>query len=226
MNDFFHGQVGLPLRQRNAATAAAWEQICSQADQEQGTQGRSHGCGFNRGHRVSYPGIRLHFREVRCGSFNARCPLKSQGEIEAAVCDGISAFQQEFMGRGPRDIHAHLVGSLLVVQLQGALTLAERQLIAPRHEPPLPNGLDGGERMAGAVNRNGHETDNVNGRALLKQVRAHMVATGRSRLESIVEKAVGVKLVSVHHDISTVTGEEILVFSLAEPPACRPKKKA
>jgi uncharacterized protein YbcI len=61
---------------------------------------------------------------------------------------------------------------------------------------------------------------------LLKQVRAHMVATGRPRLESIVENAVGVKLVSVHHDISTVTGEEVLVFSLAEPPPCRPKKKA
>jgi uncharacterized protein YbcI len=37
--------------------------------------------------------------------------------------------------------------------------------------------------------------------------------------------AVGVKLVSVHHDISTITGEELLVFSLAETPACRPKRK-
>jgi len=59
--------------------------------------------------------------------------VKSQGEIEAAVCDGISRFQQEFLGRGPSDIHAHLIGSLLVVRLQGALTPAERQLIAPRH---------------------------------------------------------------------------------------------
>jgi uncharacterized protein YbcI len=52
-----------------------------------------------------------------------------------------------------------------------------------------------------------------------------MMATGRPKLEAIVEEAVGAKLVSVHHDISTVTGEEILVFSLAEPPACRPRKK-
>jgi uncharacterized protein YbcI len=42
----------------------------------------------------------------------------------------------------------------------------------------------------------------------------------------MVESATGVKLVSVHHDISTVTGEEVLVFSLAESPACRPRKKA
>jgi uncharacterized protein YbcI len=149
-----------------------------------------------------------------------RSPVKSQGEIEAAVCDGISRFQQEFLGRGPRDIHAHLIGSLLVVRLQGVLTPAERQLIAPRHDPVAGNA--DGDTRADATN--GHE--NGNGRALLKQVRTHMVATGRPRLESIVEEAVGVKLVSVHHDISTVTGEEVLVFSLAEPPACRPKKKA
>jgi uncharacterized protein YbcI len=142
--------------------------------------------------------------------------MKSQGEIEAAVCDGISRFQQEFIGRGPRDIHSHLIGSLLVVRLQGVLTPAERQMIAPRAE------------TAGDGNGNGahHDGDNGNGngRSLLKQVRSHMVATGRQRLADIVETAVGVKLVSVHHDISTVTGEELLVFSLAESPACRPKR--
>ena len=62
--------------------------------------------------------------------------MKSQGEIEAAVCDGIARFQQDFIGRGPRDIHAHLVGTLLVVRLQGVLTPAERQLIAPPYQPP------------------------------------------------------------------------------------------
>ena len=152
--------------------------------------------------------------------------MKSQGEIEAAVCDGISRFQQEFIGRGPKDIHAHLIGTLLVVRLQGVLTPAERQLIAPRDEPAEAgsgNGHGNGHGIGnGNGNGNGHE--NSNGRSLLKQVRAHMVATGRNRLESIVEESVGVKLVSVHHDISTITGEELIVFSLAEAPACRPKK--
>ncbi len=146
--------------------------------------------------------------------------MKSQGEIEAAVCDGISRFQQDFIGRGPRDIHAHLIGSLLVVRLQGSLTPAERQLIAPRHEPTNGNGDDSDRPDF----TNGH--DGGNGRALLKQVRNHMMATGRPRLEAIVEDAVGVKLVSVHHDISTVTGEEVLVFSLAAPPVCRSKKQS
>jgi uncharacterized protein YbcI len=157
---------------------------------------------------------------------------RSQGEIEAAVCDGISRFQQEFIGRGPRDIHAHLLGTLLVVRLQGVLTPAERQLISPRAEVAGAGVASGG---AGAAERNpdaspraampaGAEHDNGNGRALLKQVRAHMVATGRSRLETLVETVTGVPLVSVHHDISTVTGEEVLVFSLGATPACRPRR--
>jgi len=100
------------------------------------------------------------------------------------------------------------------------LTPAERQLIAPRHEPA--DGSADGENRTDTSNA----YDSGNGRALLKQVRNHMVVNGRPRLESIVEEAVGVKLISVHHDISTVTGEEVLVFSLADPPACRPKKKA
>jgi hypothetical protein len=100
------------------------------------------------------------------------------------------------------------------------LTPAERQLIAPRGGAGNGHG-DGNGHGHG----NGFDHDGGNGRALLKQVRAHMVASGRPRLEEVVEAATGVKLVSVHHDISTVTGEEVLVFSLAESPACRPRKK-
>jgi uncharacterized protein YbcI len=156
--------------------------------------------------------------------------MKSQGEIEAAVCDGISRFQQEFIGRGPRDIHAHLIGTLLVVRLQGVLTPAERQLISPPPEPATDGGgaAGGGSRepaeLAPSSHSNGGNGDNGNGRALLKQVRAHMVATGRPRLEEIVRVATGVGMVSVHHDISTITGEEVIVFSLAAAPACRVKK--
>jgi len=153
--------------------------------------------------------------------------MKSQGEIEAAVCDGISRFQQEFIGRGPRDIHAHLIGTLLVVRLQGVLTPAERQLIAPRPGAAGNGGPAHGADEGGDFDGDGHANgDHGNGRSLLKQVRAHMVAAGRPRLEEIVRVAAGVGMVSVHHDISTVTGEEVIVFSLADPPACRQKKAA
>ena len=51
-------------------------------------------------------------------------------------------------------------------------------------------------------------------------------ATHAKTTTTIVEAAAGVSLVSVHHDISTITGEELFAFSLRQPPACRPKKQA
>ena len=50
--------------------------------------------------------------------------MKTQGEIEAAICEGISRSEQEYMGRGRKDIHTHLIGDLVVVRLEGILTTA------------------------------------------------------------------------------------------------------
>jgi len=121
--------------------------------------------------------------------------MKSQGEIEAAICEGISRFEQEYMGRGPKDIHTYLIGDLLVVRLKGVLTVAEQQLV---------------ESLTAEK-----------GRDLLKQVRTQLVETARPVLEAMVEKVTGIKVASLHHDISTVTGEEVVLFTLAGPPIFR-----
>src|ERR1017187_427265 len=55
--------------------------------------------------------------------------MKTQGEIESAVCEGVTRFEQDYMGRGPKNINTHLLGDLLVVRLQGVLTAAEQQLV-------------------------------------------------------------------------------------------------
>ena len=125
--------------------------------------------------------------------------MKTQGEIEAAICEGMTRFEQEYMGRGPKDIHAHLIGDLLVVRLQGVLTAAEQQLVKT-----LPA---------------------EKGRNLLKEVRTHLIETARPLLEALVQEVTGVKVVSLHHDISTVTGEEVVLFTLADSPAFRETKK-
>ena len=125
--------------------------------------------------------------------------MRTQGEIEAVVCEGIARFEQEYMGRGPKDIHAHLIGDLLVVRLQGVLTAAEQHLVKTL---PAEKGRD-----------------------LLKQVRTQLIEAARQVMEAMVEEATGVKVLSLHHDISTVTGEEVVLFALAEPPLFREIKK-
>src|SRR6476619_1701396 len=88
--------------------------------------------------------------------------MKTQGEIEAAICQGMSQFEQDYMGRGPKNIHAHLLGDLLVVRLQGVLTAAEQQLVKS-----LPA---------------------EKGRELLKQVRTQLIEAARPLLEAMVQE--------------------------------------
>jgi len=99
------------------------------------------------------------------------------------------------MGRGPKDIRAHLIDDLLVVRLRGVLTAAEQHLVK--------------------------SLSAEKGRDLLKQVRTHLIETARPLMEAMVQEVTGVKVVSLHHDISTVTGEEVLLFTLAKLPLVR-----
>src|SRR5687768_18366623 len=85
--------------------------------------------------------------------------MKTQGEIEAAICEGMARFEQEYMGRGPKDLRAHLIGDLLVVRLQGVLTAAEQHLVKTL---PVEKGRD-----------------------LLKQVRSQLIEIARPALETL-----------------------------------------
>jgi uncharacterized protein YbcI len=125
--------------------------------------------------------------------------MKSQGEIEAAICEGLRRFEQEYMGRGPKDIHAHLIDDLLVVRLEGVLTAAEQHLV---RSLPAEKGRD-----------------------LLKQVRTHLIETARPLMEAMVQEITGAKVLSLHHDISTVTGEEVVLFTLVNAPEFREARK-
>ena len=125
--------------------------------------------------------------------------MKTQGEIERAISDGMIRFEQEYMGRGPKDVHAHLIDDLIVVRLIGVLTAAERHLVQA-----LPSDK---------------------GRDLLKQVRSHLIEVARPTMEAMVQEITGVKVVSLHHDISTLTGEEVVLFKLEEAPIFRETKR-
>jgi uncharacterized protein YbcI len=125
--------------------------------------------------------------------------MRTQGEIEAALWEGMTRFEQEFMGRGPKDIRAHLIDDILLIRLKGVLTAAEQHLVKSL---PAEKGRD-----------------------LLKDVRRHLLETARPLMEGMVKEITGIAVISMHHDISTVTGEKILLFTLAEAPLVREAKK-
>jgi len=113
---------------------------------------------------------------------------KTKGQIEADISEAIIKFEKEYMGRGPDETKTYVLDDLIVVRLQRVLTPAEQQLAKA--------------------------TDDANGRSLIKQVRTQLLEKARPLLEPIVTDIAGRKVLSLHTDISTVTGERIIVFTL------------
>ena len=138
------------------------------------------------------PEKRLPMDEARRIRSDRKSKTLTQTESEATICDGIIRFQEEYLGWRSNQVQIHIIRDLLVVRIRSVLTLAERQL--------------------------GKSTSPEKGRDLIKQSRKQLLELARPMLESLVHEAAGVKVRSMHHDISTITGEEVIVFSLAEVP--------
>lgn len=124
--------------------------------------------------------------------------LRSQGEIEADVCDVIRRYSIEYSGRGPKDVRAYLIGDMLLVRANGVLTVLEQHLV-----------------------KRGDE----HGVLLLKQIRSQLIMLARCEIEAMIRMITGVNVLSLHQDICTVTGEEVIVFTLSQSPLCRPSKR-
>ena len=115
---------------------------------------------------------------------------KSKGQIEAEISEAIIKFEKEYMGRGPDETKTYIINDMVVIRLRRVLTPAEQQLAKA--------------------------SDDAKGRTLIKQVRRELLEKARPILEPIVVEITGKKIKSLHTDISTVTGERIIVFTLED----------
>lgn len=117
--------------------------------------------------------------------------MKTRRQFEAEISEAIVKFEREYMGRGPEEVRTYLLDDVVLVRLHGVLTPAERQLAC--------SGAEG------------------QGRALIKQVRMELLEKARPLLDTIIREVTGQSIKSLHTDISTLTGERIVVFSLSGP---------
>ncbi|HEX6801142.1 MAG TPA: DUF2294 domain-containing protein [Candidatus Binatia bacterium] len=111
--------------------------------------------------------------------------MKTKGEIEAEISRAIVQFELDYMGRGPKETSTHIVEDLVVVRLKGVLTPAEEQL-----------------------------TKSIDGKELVKKMRATLIDKARPLLYRVVGDITGKKVLDLHTDISTESGERVFVFSL------------
>jgi len=110
---------------------------------------------------------------------------KSRGEYEAEFSKAIIKFEKEYLGRGPLEARTFFINDMILIRLRGILTLAERKL-----------------------------SETPDGQALVKETRRRLFETSRPLLEEIVRDIVDCALISLHTDMSTKTGERVVVLTV------------
>jgi uncharacterized protein YbcI len=110
---------------------------------------------------------------------------KTKGQIEAQISEAIIKFEKEYMGRGPTETKTYIIKDMVFVRLKGVLTPAEEQL-----------------------------AKTVEGADLIKKTRMQLLESARVLLEKMISEIAGFQVQSMHTDISTKTGERVIIFTL------------
>lgn len=119
-------------------------------------------------------------------------PVMTKGQLESTISEAIIRFEKEYMGRGPLETRTYILEDMVIIRLKGVLTRAEEQLM--------------------------DSSDFQDGRELVKRMRHSLLEKGRPLLEAVIKDILQVGVKSLHTDLSTVTGERIIIFSLDKIP--------
>ena len=111
----------------------------------------------------------------------------TKGQAEAKISEAVSKFEIEYMGRGPKQIRTLIIQDLIIIRLKGFLSQSEQKL-----------------------------AENSQGVELLKRVRTMLFENSRTYLVSLIKEAVDVEVISTHSDVSTKTGEKIIVITVGD----------
>ncbi len=109
---------------------------------------------------------------------------RTKGQVEAEISKALVKFEREYMGRGPTMVKTYILQDMVIVRLTGVLTPAEEHLVR------------------------------IEGVELIKQVRAKLLESGRRLIDEAIHRITGCQPMSMHADLSTKTGERVILFTL------------
>ena len=108
---------------------------------------------------------------------------KTKGQLEADISALLTKFEKEHLGRGPKEVRTFIIQDMILVRLQGILSPAEEKLAK--------------------------ENDGIQ---LVKQIRRRLIESSRKVIENIIVEKTNAKVRTLHTDISTHTGERVIIF--------------
>lgn len=111
----------------------------------------------------------------------------TKGQLEAKISEIVSKYEVVYLGKGPKGIRTHIMGDMIVVRMVSFLSQSDKKLAA-----------------------------SARGVELFKEVQRHLFEEGKHQLVQMLTEAIDVSVVSMHMDISTKTGEKVIVLTLRE----------
>lgn len=111
---------------------------------------------------------------------------KTKGALEAEISKALTHWEKHYLGRGSVSVKSDILRDMIIVSLRGILTPAEYSLCQDKE------GL-----LSVKVNRNS------------------LVESGIEELKEIICSVTGFEVLSFYTDLSTQTGERIMVFKLS-----------
>lgn len=111
--------------------------------------------------------------------------MKSKGSIESEISKALTQWEKDYLGRGSVSVKADILRDMIIVNLKGVLTPAELTICGTKE-----------------------------GMISIKRTRSDLVESGVEGLKEIIKTITGEDTKSFYTDISTVTGERVMVFKL------------
>ena len=112
---------------------------------------------------------------------------KTKGSIEAEISKAITQWEKDYLGRGSISVKADILRDMIIVSLKGILTPAEYSVCETK-----------------------------DGMLSIKRTRADLVESGSVDLKQLISNITGQNVLNFHTDISTRTGERMMIFRLLD----------
>ncbi|GLV14470.1 hypothetical protein Heshes_21540 [Alicyclobacillus hesperidum] len=112
---------------------------------------------------------------------------KLKGCMESELSNALTKWEKDYLGRGSVSVKTDILRDMIIVSLRGILSTAEYALCETR-----------------------------DGMLSIKRTRTSLVESGIDELKDLVRRITGEEVTSFFTDLSTRTGERIMVFRLSE----------
>lgn len=110
----------------------------------------------------------------------------TKGQTEAEISKALTQWEKDYFGRGPLLVKTDILRDMVIVVLKGVITPAEYKLC-----------------------------ETIEGISSIKKLRSDLIEAGKENLLEIIKAQTGEDVATFHTDISTKTGERIMIFKLS-----------